>query len=447
MLGRMATPKDETLLDDVSEALAGGASPEALPSWQFARQVVPALRLLRALVSTTNEADSILKLMLLFELARTGGRWPIERIRSTVPYLPAERVDPLVRALTEAGWLELRAVDRTYRFADMGLHVLRMFQVADFAGLADSNVVHRAALAAEFATRGQEGQAATGWLLDQLLVQLEDAVDEATNILRQGRPWELLAWSRREHRVQLESIRQVLGFLQERIDASASQFLRIERLHRAMQGIIRQHAGIHTRLKDWNLERLYTSDAGYSVPDLAEAVLGADPATLVRLLGEGIVQPRVQPADLTVAEIRARLQAARRKLAAQDDWRYQPPAEPVVEALVVAEVDPAAALRARLTRMLVERPPDADAMEVDEWLTTDDFPSGAWDMALLSRLQAAGADVVLDDGRVAHTEQRAATGELTLQSQLQAWVEQGVLRLARAGHFARVRISREAADE
>lgn len=443
----MTTAKDEILLDNVSEALVGGASPDGLQSWQFAYQVVPALRLLRVLVSTTNEADSLVKLMLLFELAHTGGRWPIERIRSAVPYLAPERVDPLVRTLTEAGWLELRAVDRTYRFADMGLHVLRMLQVADFAGLADSNVVHRAALAAEFANRGQEGQAATGWLLDQLLVQLEDAVDEATSILRQGRPWELLAWSRREHRVQLDSIRQVLGFLQERIDASASQFLRIERLHHAMQGIIRQHAGIHTRLRDWNLERLYTSDAGYSVPELAEAVLGADPATLIRLLGEGILQPKVQPADLTVSEIRARLQAARRKLMAQDEWRYQPPAEPMVESLVVAEVDPAAALRARLTGLLAERPPHADAMEVEEWLTPDDFASGAWDMALLSRLQAAGADVVLDDRSVAHSEQRAATGKLTLVGQLQTWVEQGVLRRATAGHFARVRISREAADE
>ena len=37
-----------------------------------------------------------------------------------------------------------------------------------------------------------------------------------------------------------------------------------------MQEIIRLHTGIHNRLREWNLDRLYTAEAGYSVPELLE---------------------------------------------------------------------------------------------------------------------------------------------------------------------------------
>ncbi len=444
----MATGTDTTLHDELSDALAGGGSPEHLPAWHFARGVVPAIRLLRALVSTASEVDALLKLMLLFELARTPGRWAIEHIRAAAPFLDPERVDSLVRTLQDGGWLELRGADRTYRFADTGLHILRMLQVADFAGLASTNAVHRAALAAEFAARGQDGTDATAWLLEQLLVQLDDAVDEAARILRQGRAWELIAWSQREHRQQLDTIRHVLGFLQERIEASAPEFLRIDRLHRAMQGIVKQHTGIHTRLRDWNLDRLYTSEAGYAVPELAEAVLGASPDQLASLLTTGVVQGRVLPPDLTVAELKARLHGARRRLATQDDtWRYEPPVEPEPEPYEAAVLDPAAALRARLTAFLAGRQPDDPPLEVDEWLTPGSMAVGAWELALLSRLQAIGEPLELDDGRRATLHQRTlVSDDLPLERTLATLVERGVLR-ASAGHFfARVQLAPEADD-
>lgn len=444
----MAADTETALQDELSDALAGGGSPEHLPAWPFARGVVPAIRLMRALVSTASEVDSLLKLMLLFELARTPGRWAIEHIRAAAQFIDADRVDSLVRTLLDGGWLELRGADRTYRMSDTGLHLLQMLQVADFAGLALTNVVHRAALAAEFAARGQDGTDATVWLLEQLLVQLDDAVDEASRILRQGRAWELIAWSHRQHRQQLDTIRHVLGFLQERIDASAPQFMRIDRLHRAMQGIVKQHTGIHTRLRDWNLDRLYTSDAGYAVPELAEALLGAGTDDLALLLTSGVVQARVLPPDLTVAELKARLHGARRRLTAQDaEWRYEPPAEPDPEPFEAALIDPAAALRTRLTSLLADRHSTEPPLEVDDWLTPGTMPEGAWDLALLSLLEASGNPLELDDGQRATVSQSAiATVDVPLAGTLETLVERGLLHASAGSYFARVQIAREADD-
>jgi hypothetical protein len=445
----MTADRDIALQDELSDALAGGGSPEHLPAWQFARGVVPAIPLLRALTSTASEVDTLLKLMLLFELARTPGRWPIERIRYAAPFLDAERVDSFARTLQDGGWLELRASDRSYRLSDTGLHVLQMLQVADFAGLAASNTVQRAALAAEFAARTQEGTDATAWLLDQLLVQLEDAVDEAMRILRQGRAWELIAWSRKEHGRQLDTIRQVLGFLQERVDASSREFLRIDRLHRAMAAIVRQHTGIHTRLRDWNLERLYTSEAGYAVPELAEAVLGAAAPELLAALAQGIVQERVLPPDLTVQELRARLHGARRRLGTGEDaFRYAQPPEIEVLPYEAAAIDAAAALRARLTQRLATRGPADPPLEVREWLTPGSMAAGAWDMALLSRLQFAGDPLALDDGRQATVQQPVVRSEeVPLDHALEALGERGVLQRTDDGWFARVTLELEGTEK
>jgi len=402
-------------------------------------------------VSTACEADAVLKLMLVFELARTPGRWPIEGIRVAAPYMAADRVDGLVRTLVEGGWLELRASDRTYALTLPGLHVLRMLQVADFAGLASTNVVHRAALAVEFAARANPQGDATTLMMEGLAVQLENAVEEATAILRQGRARELIAWSQREHPVQLETIRQVLGYLQEQIETSPRQFQRIDRLHRAMQGIVKQHTGIHARLRDWNLERLYTTEAGYAVPELSEAVLGADADVLAGLLSSAVVQPRVLPPDLTTAELKVRLHGARRRLGPERDvWRYEPPETTVSEPYVAAAVDPAAALRARLTALLADRGrSDApgepvEPLEIEAWMTPGAMTSGAWDMALLCRLQAGGEPWALDDGRLAHATQTSlASGETAPGGGMEALVALGALRETPAGYFQRVRIGVE----
>src|SRR5207245_10142322 len=111
---------------------------------------------------------------------------------------------------------------------------------------------------------------------DQLLILLEDQVDQARSVLQHGRPYRMIEWSRREHRRQLETIQQVLNTLQEQLDTSSNAFYQVVRLHDSMQEIIRLHTGIHNRLRAWNLDRLYTADAGYSVPELLDAVLAAD---------------------------------------------------------------------------------------------------------------------------------------------------------------------------
>lgn len=70
--------------------------------------ILPAFRLVRSLFSQ-NELDTCLKLILLHEVLRAGGRSTLERIRSLTRFLDPDRVDGLVRSLREGGWLELRS--------------------------------------------------------------------------------------------------------------------------------------------------------------------------------------------------------------------------------------------------------------------------------------------------------------------------------------------------
>jgi hypothetical protein len=128
-------------------------------------------------------------------------------------------------------------------------------------------------------------------------------------------------------------------------------------------------------------------------------------------------------------------------------WRYEAPPEPEPEPYLAAAVDPAAALRARLTTFLAERQPSDPALEVDAWLTPGTMPEGAWEMALLSRLQANGEPIQLDDGRRATLRQPTIQADdVPLEDTLATLVDRGVLRLAAGSYFARIQLEPEVGD-
>lgn len=437
---------------DLSDALVAATDVDRIDAFAFARGILPAFGLVRVLFSSS-EVDTCCKLMILFELSRASGRSDIARIRSLVSYLEPERVDALVRPLREGGWLDLRDTDSTYSLAPAAMNLLAVLHAADLGGLESANAMARAARNAEFAAQiGGSGEAAS-YLLDQLLVILEAQVDDAAAILRRGRPRELIAWSRRRHTHQLTTIREVLGSLQVRLDEASREFARVVRLHEAMQEIIRQHAGIHERLRDWNVERLFASDAGWSIPELIEAVVGADDVTLLRAPSEGGVQSRQLPRDLTTAEVRDRFHGARRKL--QRDratFRYAPPTAVEIEPHEAAGLDPAASLRKRLTLALVGREPGDAPVELEDWVEESEFSAIAWDITVLSRLQAVapgeGTRIELDDGRVCRlrlsTDHAAGVHPDEVLDHL---VAAGALRRLEGGWFARVQVELLAGEE
>lgn len=438
---RMSEAEPSSLAEEVSQALTSDVDPARLDGFEFAQRILPAYRLVRTLFSQS-ELDTCLKLMLLHELTRVGERCSLERIRTLVRFLHADRVDGLVRSLRE-GWLDLRESDRTYAVAPAGVHLLSVLHAADVGSLSPANALSRAAQNAAFGvTLDGAREGAASFLLDQLAVLLDGEVDQARTVLQQGRPHRLIDWSRRDHRRQLDTIRSVLRALAEQLDEGSGAFARVVRLHEAMQEIVRLHTGIQERLRAWNLDRLYTAEAGYSVPELLEAVLGADDAKLESAARDRLVMEPALPPTLAFAEIAERTHGARRKLPTQpDDWRYAPPPESAATSLQAAELDPAAALRAHLTQALAGFLASDEPVEIETWRLGDTFTGTSWELALFARLHAGATTLRLDDGRVVRIEQVAPIPEGVPADQLLSWMsEQGALRPLPEGWFARVRL-------
>lgn len=433
------------LADEVGQALVGDVDPQRLESFQFAVPIMPAFRLVRALFSQS-EIDTCLKLMVLFELTRLGGRFSLDRIRAFCRFLDGDRVEGIVRSLREGAWLDLREVDHTYALSPSGVHLLTLLHAADFATLNPANALARAAQSAAFGvTLDGAGAGQAEYLLTQLLVLLENQVEEARLVLQLGRPYRLIEWNRREHGRQLETIQQVLNVLQERLDASSRAFAHVVRLHEAMQETVRLHGGINTRLRQWNLDRLYTAEAGYSVPELLETVLGADDRTLGTAVASGILQAPFLPPSLTFGELKERIHGARRKLPSQSEaFAYEQPPEPTVADWNPAETDAAAELRGHLTRLLRGRSARDGAVEIEVWRRDSTFSGTSWEMALLSRLEGGSTRVALDDGRAALVSLETPLPVKVPASQLLAWLEaHGGLRRLPDGWFARVQIAVE----
>ncbi len=434
--------------DEIGEALVGDVDPDRLDGFRFAQRILPIFRLVRALFSQ-NEVDTCLKLMVLHELTRVGGRWSLERIRSHTRFLDPSRVEALVRSLKDGGWLDLRELDHTYALSPHGVHLLSILHAGDFGNLGPANALARAAQNAAFgATLDGSGPDVASYLLEQLLVLLEDQVDQARTVLQQGRPYRMIEWSRREHRRQLETIQQVLNTLQEQLDASSQAFYNVVRLHEGMQETIRLHTGIHSRLRDWNLDRLYTADAGYSVPELLDAVLAADDMSVRQALNTGILQGMHLPPTLTFDELKERIHGARRKLASQiEDYVYAVPSATSMEPWSAADLDPAAELRVQLTALFEGRAPGDPPLELDAWIDTDRFPGASWRIALLARLQAGEHRFSLGGGRIVEAELATPIPRGVRQEALLGWlVGQEALQPLPAGWFARIRLRLVRAD-
>ncbi len=431
------------LLERVSGALSADIDPEHLESYDFAEGIMPAFPLLHSLFYGS-DLDTCFKMMVLFEVSRMTGRFSIERVRSYTPFLDRARVDGIVRSLKEGGWLELRASDNTYTLSTLGLHLIALLHAADLKGLSPTNVLSRAAQNAQFRTTLDGASGVTTYLLDQLLVVLEKQIEEARAILQHGRPYRMIAWSRRKHHHQMETIREVLGTIEAHTDESSHHFAKVVRLHDAMQEIISLHTGINTRLRDWNLERLYASDAGYSIAQLCESVLGMEESTqLERLVTDGTIQAPTPAPSLTTDEIRVRFQGARRKLKSQrEQFEYSPPAPPLTGQWRVAEVDPTAILVARWTELLADRGPGDPPLELEEWIERQSFAGTVYELTLLCRLAHRDRRIPLADGRqVELIVYDDLARQVTPEQLLGALETAGVLRRLDTGLFTRVTLS------
>lgn len=258
-----------------------------------------------------------------------------------------------------------------------------------------ANVLSRVAQTAEFNATLDGGGSAVALLLDYL------------------------QWSRKEHARQLDTIRAVLVHLADRLDAASGELARVVRLHDCMQELVRMHASIHTRLREWNLERLHTSDAGYSIPQLVEAILGLDDAALERDAAPLVADPGVAP-SLTLDEIRARFHAARRKLERdREAYRYVPVAPAPHADWETADIARTDALRTSLTELLRDRP----ELELADWLDDATLPRAASDLAALAALAVDG-HVALDDGRAAHVAMTPAVPRDVSPDTLVGWLEE-----------------------
>lgn len=428
------------LSDRIAEELVGDVEPVRMEGFGFAARILPTFRLIRALFSQ-NEVDTCLKLMLLFELTRTEGRSSIERIRVLNRYLDAERVDLLVQSLKSGGWLELRAIDTTYAVAPLGLNLLSLLHAADFGNLSPANALARAAQNASFGTTlSGADEGASSYLLEQLLVLLQGQVDEAHVIIQRGTPRRMIAWSQRAHRHQLETIRQVLATLYEHLDESSREFGRVVRLHEAMQDVIRLHASIHARLRDWNLEKLYTSDAGYSLPELADAVIGADEIALNSIWTAGILDLPVLAPSVTTEEIEARFEGARRRLSSQrEDYVYVSPLESAPVSQDAPLLDAGGMLRARLTEWFRREGSAGTPCELPQWLSAAGFSDAGFDLAMLARLAAPDGRIGLDDERGAVSSIRTSLAEGAAPGRvLDQLTDEGALVSTASGRFGSV---------
>jgi|GEM_PF-2616261 len=430
----------EDLEDEVAQSLVGGVEPRRIEAYRFALGILPIFRLVRALFSL-NELDTCLKLMLLHELSRARGRATIDRIRGLVGFLPPDTVERLVRSLKDGGWLTLRGADNSYAVSHDAMHLLTLLHGAELDNLTPANVLSRVAQTAEFNATLDGGGSAVALLLDYLHNLVDEEVEQAHAVFRTGRPFRMIQWSRKEHARQLETIRAVLAHLSDRLDAASHELARVVRLHESLQELVRMHTSIHTRLREWNLERLHTSEAGYSIPQLVEATLGVDDHTLERDALPLIADPGLAP-SLTLDELRARFHAARRKLdSAQASYTYTPVAPAPHAAWETTDIDRGDALRAELTALLEGR----DGVELSDWLDDATLPAAAGDLAALATIAVSGR-FTLDDGREARVTMTPAVPRDVAPDDLVPWLvrERLAVRLG-FGPAARVRV--EASDD
>lgn len=261
----------------------------------------------------------------------------------------------------------------------------------------------RSAEAMAFGDSVDHSGATTSHLMGMLLADLETQAELAGEIIRRGRPRQLVRFSREQVREQVARVTQVLAVLEERLDEASTHFGRVVRVHEAMQGILRAHEGISRRLAEWNLRRLETTDAGYSLTALCEAVLGASAEELESVIETRILVPPVRAAALSTDEVMTRWSTARHhRREGRRPFVYEPPAEPPLEALRPEQVDPVARLRSALLERAAGLD-EGESLSLADWLGDEelarDFTDAVFQLNLLSRIQGQDDDGALDLGR------------------------------------------------
>ncbi|GEM_PF-4528591 len=382
----MSSPLDQAPPDhdELLDGLASGLLPEQVPDWPRAASLLPIFGLARSLFSRS-PADTALKLIVLLALAKVEGRFSRERIRTLVPHLAEDRLEAVVTSLYGGGWLELRASDNTYRLRPLALYTLSVLLAADFEGQSNANLLIRAVEAVAFGDRVDQGT--TGHLLAVLLGELETQAEQAREVLGRGTPRQLIRFSRHEVGEQIRYVTQVLSTIEERMDASSEHFSRLVRIHESLQQILRAHEGLSRRLAEWSLKRLETSDAGYSLAALCDAVLGASDDELVQVVADGTVRAPAPSVCLVTERLLTRHRTARPTMAKEKAaFVYEPPPLPDVGELALEDIDPVARVAALLASLL-EQGADDTTLTRAVLSSADDFADAVYQLTLLARLE------------------------------------------------------------
>ena len=414
----------------LGDGLAAGVHPGHVDGLDEALDVAQVFGLVRSLFSTSPE-DTVLKLVVLFQLGQADGRFPRERVRQLVRAVDAARLEGIVDSLYRGGWLELRAADNTYRVNPLGLFLLAVLRAANFGSQTPANALARAAETLQFGDRVDEDGATTRRLLGMLLAELENQAAHARDVLRRGRPRELIRFSRSDVRRQVDHVVQVLSTLEARLPEASEQFGRLVRLHEAMQAVLRAHEGLARRLTEWNLQRLETTDAGYSLSALCEAVVGASDEELEGAFTERALTPPGPAVGLSTDALldRHRTDRATRRRA-RAPFVYASPPEPEVERLQPEDVDPVARLRAVLSEWAAGATP-GDELPLADVLAEHarDFADAVLQLGLLARLEGTeprGIDVGTDR-RVLPLSPSLDGEALAADVSVEALVEVGIL--------------------
>ncbi len=374
--------------DELLEALASGILPEQLPDWDRATTVLPVFKLCSSLFSTS-PADTALKVVLLLSLAKAEGRFSRERVRTLFPHLDADKTDRLLTSLYKGGWLQLRASDNTYRIPPLGFFLLNLLVASDFAGQTPANMLVRAVETVAFGDRID--RESTGHLLAVLLAELETQAEHARRVLAEGTPRQLIRFSRQEVREQILHVSQVISAIEERTEASSDHFASLVRIHEALQAILRAHEGLGRRLAEWNLKRLETSEGGYSLAALGDAILGADEREMSSLLTKGIVRLPAPAVCVVTRRLLTRHRTTRPALRREREaFEYNAPPEPEVSEVALVEVDPVQRVRERVLAAIEEGRSVTEALLED----VEDFNDAVYQLTLLARFEGRSDDTI-----------------------------------------------------
>ncbi|MED5370566.1 MAG: hypothetical protein VX899_06120 [Myxococcota bacterium] len=326
----------------------------------------------------------------------------------------------------------------------MAFFLLNLLVASDFAGQTPANMLVRAVETVAFGDRID--QESTAHLLAVLLAELETQAEHARLVLAEGTPRQLIRFSRQEVRDQILHVSQVISAIEERTDASSDHFAQLVRIHEALQAILRAHEGLARRLAEWNLKRLETSEGGYSLASLGDAILGSNDSELHSLVRRRVIHPPAPAVGLVTRRLLTRYRTTRPSLKREREaFVYEPPPEPDVAEVALTDVDPVQRVRERLSRAIREGRALADALFED----AEDFNDAVHHLTLLARIEGSGQEGVIElaPGLVVRLDAATVDAEdirgLNTSEALERMVQLGVLHVtSSSGLHTRVEVSR-----